>query len=313
MSKRAKKTPDLRKIVLMAGGAIILYLLLARAGDFTAVIQELQNGNYWWILLSIPCTVLTFFFGALAVIAVVPKRLRFSSVLLVQMAGGFLNSFTPAGSGGLAVNVIFLKKSGVPSAYGSAALALTVLAGVIINIIAALALASTGQAFTFTIKSLDKALDWLAILLVVSALLALTIVLWRFKGRLRLYAKQIKAGLKAIGRPRNVFLLFIGEWGVTFFFTLALYCCLRAFSPGITLGVTFEAYLVGTLAGSFIPTPGKLGSTEAALSGLLIVNGVAPDAAVAGVLAYRLVTFWLPAAPGFLAYQAAIRRHGPLA
>ncbi|MEV7327354.1 lysylphosphatidylglycerol synthase domain-containing protein [Micromonospora sp. NPDC093244] len=54
--------------------------------------------------------------------------------------------------------------------------------------------------------------------------------------------------------------------------------------------------------------PGGLGATEAALVSGLLLYGVPLDAAVAGTLIYRLVTFWLPIAPGYLALRLPTRR-----
>jgi uncharacterized membrane protein YbhN (UPF0104 family) len=46
-----------------------------------------------------------------------------------------------------------------------------------------------------------------------------------------------------------------------------------------------------------------LGAVEAALVASLTAVGVQTGPAVAGVLTYRLLTFWLPILPGFLALR----------
>ena len=58
------------------------------------------------------------------------------------------------------------------------------------------------------------------------------------------------------------------------------------------------AYAVGTLA----PTPGGLGAVEGLLIALFVSFGVPSATAVAVVLTYRLINFWLPIPPGFIAY-----------
>lgn len=63
------------------------------------------------------------------------------------------------------------------------------------------------------------------------------------------------------------------------------------------------AYLVGMAVSSAAPTPGGLGVAEAALVAGLVGVGVATAPAVAGVLLFRLLTFWLPTAPGALALR----------
>jgi len=51
-----------------------------------------------------------------------------------------------------------------------------------------------------------------------------------------------------------------------------------------------------------------LGAVEAALVAGLTGVGVAAGPAVAGVLAFRLVTFWAPTVPGFWAFRLVRRR-----
>jgi undecaprenyl-diphosphatase len=52
------------------------------------------------------------------------------------------------------------------------------------------------------------------------------------------------------------------------------------------------------------PTPGGLGAMEAALVAGLTAVGAPTGPSVAGVLAFRLLTYWLPVVPGWLAYRA---------
>ena len=56
------------------------------------------------------------------------------------------------------------------------------------------------------------------------------------------------------------------------------------------------------------PTPGNLGALEAALVVGLTGIGVPAGPSVAGVLTFRLITYWLPTAPGFLAFRVLQRR-----
>jgi hypothetical protein len=71
------------------------------------------------------------------------------------------------------------------------------------------------------------------------------------------------------------------------------------------------AWSVGVGAGSFGVTPGGLGLVEAALSGALIAIGVHAPKAVAAVLIYRLISFWLVDALGWTLYVATRNRGRP--
>ncbi len=56
------------------------------------------------------------------------------------------------------------------------------------------------------------------------------------------------------------------------------------------------------------PTPGGLGAIEAALVVGLTGVGMANGPSVSAVLLYRLATYWLPVAPGWLAWRVLQRR-----
>ena len=56
------------------------------------------------------------------------------------------------------------------------------------------------------------------------------------------------------------------------------------------------------------PSPGGLGAIEAALIAGLTGVGMQAGPAVSAVLLYRLATYWLPVAPGWLSWRALQRR-----
>jgi uncharacterized protein (TIRG00374 family) len=85
---------------------------------------------------------------------------------------------------------------------------------------------------------------------------------------------------------------------------MILACCLAAFGAHLPLISTVAVYLAGAAVASVSPTPGGLGAMEAALVAGLTAVGAPTGPAVAAVLAFRLLTFWLPILPGWLAYRA---------
>jgi putative heme transporter len=68
------------------------------------------------------------------------------------------------------------------------------------------------------------------------------------------------------------------------------------------------AWSVGLGAASFGVTPGGLGLVEAALAGALVAAGVHAPQAVAAVLLYRLISFWLVDALGWTLYVTTGKR-----
>jgi undecaprenyl-diphosphatase len=67
-------------------------------------------------------------------------------------------------------------------------------------------------------------------------------------------------------------------------------------------------YLGASVIAAAAPTPGGLGAMEAALVAGLTGVGMEPSIAVAAVLSYRLLTYWLPVLPGWLCFHYLERR-----
>jgi uncharacterized membrane protein YbhN (UPF0104 family) len=87
-------------------------------------------------------------------------------------------------------------------------------------------------------------------------------------------------------------------WG---FDIAVLWACFHAFGAAPSFAVLTVAYFVGMLANT-LPLPGGVGGVDGGMVGALIAFGVDPEAALLAVLAYRGFAFWLPIAPGAVAY-----------
>jgi putative heme transporter len=90
----------------------------------------------------------------------------------------------------------------------------------------------------------------------------------------------------------------VGYWG---FDIAALWASLHAFGTPPPMATIVMAYFVGQL-GNVLPLPGGVGGVEGGMIAALIAFGSPGGLAILGVLAYRLLAFWLPTAPGAVAY-----------
>jgi uncharacterized protein (TIRG00374 family) len=91
-------------------------------------------------------------------------------------------------------------------------------------------------------------------------------------------------------------------------FVLCLWAAVHAFGGQLDIATVAVVFLAGSALGSAAPTPGGLGAVEAALATGLTAAGLPSETAVSAVLLFRLVTFWLPVLPGWLAFNALQRR-----
>jgi uncharacterized protein (TIRG00374 family) len=91
----------------------------------------------------------------------------------------------------------------------------------------------------------------------------------------------------------------------------ALYASVRAFTPEAAFATVAVVYLAGSVIGQAAPTPGGLGAVEAAIAAGLTASGIDAGVAVSATLLFRLLTFWFPTIPGWIAFRN-LQRTGDL-
>ena len=82
----------------------------------------------------------------------------------------------------------------------------------------------------------------------------------------------------------------------------SLWCFIAAFGSTVNPIELFAAYGIANVAGALPLTPGGLGVVDSAAPLLLVGFGVTRSVATLGVLAWRLVNFWLPIPVGAASY-----------
>lgn len=90
---------------------------------------------------------------------------------------------------------------------------------------------------------------------------------------------------------------------------LALLAALTAVGARPDPALVLLAYAASMVLGMIPLTPGGLGFVEAGLTGTLAIAGVSGAEAIVAILAYRLVSYWLPMPVGFVAAWLARRRY----
>jgi uncharacterized protein (TIRG00374 family) len=249
--------------------------------------------------------------AAAALTGFVAERLRFVRTLWVQVASSFLSLVAPAGVGGAALNVRYLQQAGVPPAAAVAAVALwqigTVAATVLLLVIVGL-IAGNDQARSLQVPT--SALITLGVVLVLVVLVFAIPVGRRFLlARLRPYLAQITPRLGAVfTRPARLGAGIFGTLLQSAATVLVMSSCIQGFGGSLSWSVVAIVVLAGTALGSAAPTPGGLGAVEAVLSAGLTAGGLDGATAVSSVLLFRLLTFWLPVLPGWLAFTWLSRK-----
>jgi uncharacterized protein (TIRG00374 family) len=129
----------------------------------------------------------------------------------------------------------------------------------------------------------------------------------------RLENAFLRAGdsLAALGRDRRVVAESLTWASLNWLLDAAsLWCFVAAFGKLVNPVELFAAYGIANVAGVLPITPAGLGVIDSLTPLLLVSFGVTRSVATLGVLAWRLVNFWLPIPTGALAYVSLQARGG---
>ncbi|MFF4503146.1 YbhN family protein [Streptomyces sp. NPDC001401] len=272
---------------------------------------HLRAAEWPWLLAAAGATCLTWVAAAFTRQGAVVDRLPKRRLLATQFAAGSANHLLPTGLGASAVNLRFMTVCGIPLARSSAALALYLLAETVarLSLLAGLLLAFPGALRLGTLLP-DGAMG--PLLLAVAGALVVAAGVLVLVRRLRTAVASFL--LTALGELRSVHTRpsrALALWGGSLAFPALQAAGLVL--VGLSLGLPVPpvhiavAYLAATVAVALVPTPGGLGSVEAALVVALVAAGGPVAVATAVVLAYRIITVWLPLLPGALTLGALVR------
>jgi undecaprenyl-diphosphatase len=300
-------------LVTIAALAGAFYFLLPQLAQVGSSWHAIQSAHWVWLPVVIAMSALTYLGGAASLLGGVPGRVPFWPTVLAQGASSFVNRVSPANVGGMALNARYLQKSGVETSAGAAAVGVNSVAGAVVHLVLLVvffAWSGHGLAHAFKLPSSSKLLLILAIVLAIVG-----IVLATRPGR-RLAAGKLVPGLKSAAvslrrvaqNPVKMLMLFGGSAVITLAYVGALAASVQAFGGGPGVILIAAVYMGAAAIAAAAPSPGGLGAIEAALVAGLTGVGMQAGPAVSAVLLYRLATYWLPVAPGWLAWRALLRR-----
>ncbi|WP_078503943.1 lysylphosphatidylglycerol synthase transmembrane domain-containing protein [Streptomyces viridochromogenes] len=292
-----------------------LALVVAVAVDHRSVLAEgvgqLATAKWPWLLAAACATCLTWVAAAVTRQGAVVDRLPRLRLLATQFAAGSANHLLPTGLGASAVNLRFMTVCGLPLARSSAALALYLLAESVarVGLLAALLIAFPDA---LSLGPLLPTEAWGPLLGVIAAAAVVVVAVFALVRRLRtavltFLRTALHEARSVHTRPSRALAL----WGGSLAFPVLQAAGLVL--VGLALGLPVPpvhmalAYLAATVAVALVPTPGGLGSVEAALVVALVAAGGPAAVATAVVLAYRIITVWLPLLPGALTLGALVR------
>lgn len=287
------------------------YVLLPEIGQYRQLITTIDDAQWAWLAGTLAMSAATYACAALALMGASARPLAFGRTVTVQLATSFANRLAPYGIGGVAVNERYLERSGMARTTAVGVIAATTVAGVVLHTVelagAGVWLGQSRQLFTESLPS------WWKILIgfvVAMTALGITIAVLMRRPDWLASVRGAAGAVTAIARqPRRAILLLGGQIGANVAYATALGFAVYAFGGHPSAALVAAVFLGGAALGAASPTPSGLGVVEASLVAGLMVGGVPGPSAVAGVLAYRLATFWIPAAVGYFSFRSLRRQH----
>ncbi|MFA5004029.1 MAG: lysylphosphatidylglycerol synthase transmembrane domain-containing protein [Candidatus Saccharimonadales bacterium] len=286
---------------------VVLYLFIPQLGRFRASVEVLSRANVADVMAAILLHIGAFLIAAAVYGLLALKPLHYWRTFLVEIASSFANRLLPAGIGGLGVHGLYLTHNKHSVAQATAVVSTNNMIGIVghnVMLLGVLMFAPHDVVlfrYHFSIKTL-------ALIILVVALVLLISQFFGLRQKIRSFVKNLVTSFRSYARrPRRLVLAVLGSMLLTILNTAILYTSARAVGVELSAVAIFIVFSSGVLLGTATPTPGGLVGVEAGLYGAFLAYHVGPVPALAAVLLYRLITYWLPLVFGSIAFVVARR------
>jgi undecaprenyl-diphosphatase len=303
--------PGRKQLAGLALAIIALYIVVPQLGSFRHSLSLLPRADWRDLAFAAILTALSYVAAAGTYYYLALRPLRYGRTLLIQVAGMFVNRLLPAGIGGMGINYLYLIKSRHSGAQAASVVAANNILGVIGNsLLIGLSLAHFHDQLPGSLR-IWSVTDGRFIVLMTLAVTAIWFVLYKYFGQrfLRAMHDFLKQFLSYRKRFGQVLPALACSLTLTVCNVASLWFCAMAMHIDLTFVPILLVFSFGVALGSATPTPGGLGGVEAGMVGGLILYGAGHSPALAAVLVYRLISYWLPLFIGAASFAFSERRH----
>ncbi len=290
--------------------AFIAVFIVVSSLNFSDIVTTVKSANLWWMLASALLACLIWVGSAVPLVALSPEKLSLRETLVAQVAASIITIVAPAGVGPAALNLRYLRKRRVPTAMAVTTVTLMQISQALVTIILLLLV------MVIAGSSLSVSVPYGTILGVVAlVMVAVGVIVAVPKVRRWIWSKiqptwqQVYPRLLwIIGQPRRLAAVLGGNLLMNIGYVGSFWTALLAMGGSLNFSTVSLTYLTANAAGSFIPSPGGIGTVETALTSGLTVAGISSSVAIATALLYRLVTFYGRIPFGWLAMKYMEKR-----
>ena len=298
-----------RLIITLVVVALLLFVLVPQTDTLWNSLEIVRKAAIAPVAIALILTLTAYALSAEIYHLLLKHPIQLRAVVTVQVASALTARIAPIGVGTMGLNAIFLRRQKHTLAEALAVVAVNNGLGLIGHGLLLAVMASTAS----LPAQLDFSVSWSVLYWALLAIaLAIVIFVWSDKLRNKILTAFSTLGQAIAGyrhRKREVSLAFFTSMLLSIVYVLVLLASSQALGIHLGFNQVFLIYTFSLLTGALTPTPGGLVGVEAGLAAGFIAYGIESDTALAIALLYRLVTYWLPLLPGFIAFRIVQNRY----
>jgi uncharacterized membrane protein YbhN (UPF0104 family) len=294
-------------ITLVLAVALVVGLLLAVPG-LKGVATTVSNMKTQWVVVAVVLEVLSCASYVVAFLQVFERAPRGVGAQVALSEEAFGAAVSLGGVGSLAVGGWLMVERGAPTRRIAERSAVLFLYTSAINVIT---LILAGLGLFLGLPGPSNPLLSIVPAAVGALVLVLFLLLPRYverivrrvrPGRLNAVLTETAASVRDTERlMRHPDWRIVGAIGYLWFDIAVLFACFAAAGKMPPLAPVVLAYQIGYLS-NFIPVPGGIGVLDGSMIGMLVLYGVGGTVATAATLVYHVISLWVPAVLGTIAF-----------
>jgi uncharacterized protein (TIRG00374 family) len=312
--------PDVEQLTRVTWKSVLMvvfvgyaaYTIIGGLADvgWDSILDAFADARWGLVLIGLILAQSTNWTDAIALKVVSPKPVPVGITTVEQFAIGFINIAVPSAAGRVATNTRYFQKFGINAVTSTTTGVITGFIGFVAQAILVVLtiLVGAGSIDFSEMQGGGGAIRLLAMALIGFVAVIIVVALvpkWRHwaEDKIRKPLSQMGDALKTVKNPRVAIEALASSMGTEILYGAGFAMCVLAVGGSITLGEAVFINVTVSLFAGLMPVPGGVGVAEAGMTAGLTAIGIDSETAVAAVLIYRMISYYLPPVWGYVSLQ----------
>ena len=226
-----------RTVLILVSSLIALYVLIPQLTDVGGMVRQLRHASWGWVAATLLFSFLSYIGASISLMGLAPTHVPAFDAFEVCLSGSFVNRITPAGVGGIGLNVRYLQKRGADTAVAASRIGVNSLLGVVIHLTLTLLFvlwAGKEASFDFRLPKMPLLVGALVLLVGAGVVFLVPWGREHLLGSVRRALGEAWSGVTTIAKqPLRLLVMIIGGTSITLAYLFGLYCAVEAFGGGL--------------------------------------------------------------------------------